>query len=82
MYSRLDCGVPRRVIANSNPTLLTNLFFLYPNLKFDLFHISYPYQGELSVLAKGFPNVCCAPGSPRPPNCPRLPRSRLAAVSL
>jgi hypothetical protein len=44
-------------IANSNPTHLTNLFFLYPAMRFDLFHISYPYQGELSVLAKLFPNV-------------------------
>jgi hypothetical protein len=44
-------------IANSNPTHLTNLFFLYPRVQFDLFHISYPYQGELSVLAKLFPNV-------------------------
>src|SRR6185436_15646083 len=44
-------------IANSNPTRLTNLFFLYPRVQFDLFHISYPYQGELSVLAKTFPNV-------------------------
>ena len=44
-------------ITNSNPTGLTNLFYLYPRVKFDLFHISYPYQGELSVLAKLFPNV-------------------------
>lgn len=44
-------------VANSNPTLLNNLFFLYPEVKFDLFHIGYPYQGELSVLAKLFPNV-------------------------
>jgi hypothetical protein len=44
-------------IANSNPVHLTNLFFLYPRVKFDLFHISYPYQGELSVLAKLFANV-------------------------
>jgi hypothetical protein len=44
-------------VANTNPTLLNNLFFLYPKVKFDLFHISYPYQGELSVLAKLFPNV-------------------------
>jgi hypothetical protein len=44
-------------IANSNPTHLTNLFFLYPQVRFDLFHMSYPYQGELSVLAKLFPNV-------------------------
>ena len=44
-------------IENSKPTHLTNLFFLYPTVKFDLFHVSYPYQGELSVLAKIFPNV-------------------------
>lgn len=44
-------------VRNSDPTLLTNLFFLYPRLKFDLFHVSYPYQGELSVVAKLFPNV-------------------------
>ena len=44
-------------IENSKPTHLTNLFMLYPDVKFDLFHVSYPYQGELSVLAKIFPNV-------------------------
>ncbi len=44
-------------IVNSNPTALTNVFFLYPTVKFDLFHISYPYQGEQAVLAKLFPNV-------------------------
>jgi predicted TIM-barrel fold metal-dependent hydrolase len=44
-------------LVNTNPTPLTNLFFLYPRTPFDLFHISYPYQGELSVLAKIFPNV-------------------------
>jgi predicted TIM-barrel fold metal-dependent hydrolase len=45
------------LIENSKPTHLTNLFFLYPAVKFDLFHISYPYQGELAVLGKVFPNV-------------------------
>lgn len=44
-------------IRNSNPTHLTNLFFLYPRVQFDLFHMSYPYQHELAVLAKIFPNV-------------------------
>ncbi|MCE5306638.1 MAG: amidohydrolase family protein [Acidobacteriales bacterium] len=44
-------------ITNSNPTLLTNVFFLFPKVKFDLFHIGYPYQSELAVLAKMFPNV-------------------------
>jgi predicted TIM-barrel fold metal-dependent hydrolase len=44
-------------ITNSRPTHLTNLFMLYPKVKFDLFHIGYPYQSELAVLAKMFPNV-------------------------
>ncbi len=46
------------VVRNTNPTHLSNLFLLYPNVTFDLFHIGYPYQGELTVLAKLFPNVC------------------------
>ena len=44
-------------ITNTNPTPLTNLFFLYPSVPFDLFHIAYPYQGELAAMAKIFPNV-------------------------
>ena len=44
-------------ITNSRPTHLTNLFLLFPKVKFDLFHIGYPYQSELAVLAKLFPNV-------------------------
>lgn len=44
-------------IENSNPTLLANLFALYRQITFDIFHISYPYEKELTVLAKMFPNV-------------------------
>ncbi len=44
-------------IENSKPTHLTNLFFLFPRVKFDLFHMSYPYQGEAAAIAKVFPNV-------------------------
>jgi predicted TIM-barrel fold metal-dependent hydrolase len=44
-------------VENTNPTLLENLFFLYPRVKFALLHIGYPYHQELSVLAKTFPNV-------------------------
>lgn len=44
-------------IRNADPTLLTNLFLEYPNIKFDLFHIGYPYERTLSVLAKNFQNV-------------------------
>ncbi|MBD3308157.1 amidohydrolase family protein, partial [candidate division KSB3 bacterium] len=44
-------------IAHSDPTLLSNLFLDYPDVRFDLFHISYPFQQQLSALAKVFPNV-------------------------
>lgn len=45
------------ILSNTNPVLLTNLFLQYPDVTFDIFHISYPYQNELTVLAKNFPNV-------------------------
>lgn len=44
-------------VENSRPTHLTNLFFLYPQVQFDLFHMGYPYQGETAAIAKVFPNV-------------------------
>ena len=44
-------------IGNSRAALLSNLFFKYPKVKFDIYHISYPYQEELITLAKNFPNV-------------------------
>ncbi len=44
-------------IRNSQPTDLTNLFLEYPGIRFCIFHSSYPYGGELSVLAKNYPNV-------------------------
>lgn len=44
-------------LPNANPELLNNLFVEYPDLEFDLFHISYPYHGIAGALAKMFPNV-------------------------
>ncbi len=44
-------------IRNSRAALMTNLFMKYPKTKFDIYHISYPYQEELAVVAKNFPNV-------------------------
>jgi len=44
-------------IANSRAALMSNLFMKYPNTRFDLYHISYPYQEELAVVAKNFRNV-------------------------
>ena len=45
------------IITNSRAALMANLFMKYPKTGFDVFHISYPYQEELAVLAKNFPNV-------------------------
>jgi predicted TIM-barrel fold metal-dependent hydrolase len=44
-------------ISNSDPSLMSNLFLAYPEVDFDLFHISYPYQGVAAALAKNFRNV-------------------------
>jgi hypothetical protein len=45
------------LISNSDPLLLSNLFLEYPDVKFDLFHIGYPWQQQVSAPAKSFPNV-------------------------
>lgn len=45
------------IIENSKPTLLINLFKQYPEVKFVIYHGGYPYGGELTTLAKNFPNV-------------------------
>lgn len=45
-------------VGHSRPADLTNLFFRYPSVTFDLFHIGYPYHHEAAVLAKTFRNVC------------------------
>lgn len=45
------------LIVHSNPTLLANLFFEYPEARFDLFHGGYPYISEMATLGKNFPNV-------------------------
>lgn len=45
------------LLENSNPLLLANIFIQFPDVRFGLFHGSYPYGGEVSALAKNFPNV-------------------------
>ena len=45
------------IVTDTNPALLTNLFLEYRNVKFDIFHMGYPYMQELSNLAKNFRNV-------------------------
>jgi len=44
-------------ITNSRASLLANLFARYPTVRFDIYHISYPYHDELAALAKNFSNV-------------------------
>jgi uncharacterized protein len=45
------------VLTNSNPELLINTFLLHPRVRFDIFHIGFPYHEALGVMAKSFPNV-------------------------
>jgi len=56
IHTGLQEGVGN-IITNANPTHLINLLIQYPQAKFDIFHASYPYTGELTTLAKNFPNV-------------------------
>jgi len=44
-------------IYDSNPVLLTNLVMEYRNVRFDMFHMGYPYMLELGNMAKNFRNV-------------------------
>ena len=46
-----------KIIGDSDPTLLTNLFIDYPDVNFVLYHGSYPFGGEVSALAKNYRNV-------------------------
>jgi len=45
------------LIYHSDPTLLSPLFLRYRNVRFDLFHMGYPYHHLVSAPAKNFPNV-------------------------
>ncbi len=44
-------------LGNSDPALLTNLFYEYPDVNFVLFHGSYPYGGVVTTLVRNFKNV-------------------------
>ncbi|HBC78196.1 MAG TPA: hypothetical protein DEO60_03615 [Bacteroidales bacterium] len=46
-----------KILGDSDPELLTGLFIDYPDVKFVLYHGSYPYGGEVSALAKNYRNV-------------------------
>jgi len=44
-------------LPHSNPEGLIPLIFQYPDLRFDLLHMGYPYQGVLGAIAKNYPNA-------------------------
>lgn len=56
-HTGLQEGNSAQIITNSRAALMINLFAKYPDTGFDMYHISYPYQEELAVLAKNYPNV-------------------------
>lgn len=45
------------ILENANPRGLNELFFRYTNIRFDLFHMGYPYQHILGAFGKMFANV-------------------------
>lgn len=45
------------LLANSNPEPLCKLIPAYPDIRFDLFHMGFPYQHVAGALGKMFPNV-------------------------
>lgn len=45
------------ILENSNPRGLNELFSRYTHIRFDLFHMGYPYQHISGAFGKMFPNV-------------------------
>ena len=45
------------IITNSRAASMANIFLKYPKTPFDIFHISYPYEEEVAIMSKAFPNV-------------------------
>ncbi|QOY90101.1 amidohydrolase family protein [Paludibaculum fermentans] len=56
MHTGLQAG-NGNTLENSRPTLLNNLFGLYPKVVFDLFHLGWPWMEEVAALAKMYANV-------------------------
>ena len=56
VHTGLQAG-KNNFISNSDPTLLSGVFKAYPEVRFILYHGSYPFGGLLSALAKNYPNV-------------------------
>lgn len=45
------------LLSHADPTQLCQLLLEYPDLRFDLMHIGYPYQMALSAIGKQFQNA-------------------------
>lgn len=71
-------------IHHSDPALLSNLFLQYGDVKFDIFHIGYPFEKTLGALAKMFPNVyidMCWAHVISPPACVHILKEWLETVT-
>lgn len=47
----------RNEIAKTNAVLLTSVLEMHSEVRFDIFHGNWPYDGEILFLAKNYPNV-------------------------
>ncbi len=47
----------RNEITKTNAVLLTSVLEMHQEVRFDLFHGNWPYDGEFLFLAKNYPNV-------------------------
>lgn len=56
-YAPADPWDENTTITDSQPTLLLNLIRKYPETRFDIFHGSFPYMGEMTTMVKNFQNV-------------------------
>jgi hypothetical protein len=57
IHTGYHAGTGYMDLANTRPSDLNNIIRQYPKARFDLFHMGYPYQGEVLAMAKHFPNV-------------------------
>jgi uncharacterized protein len=73
----------RNDIVKTNAVHLTKLVELHRDVRFDLFHANWPYDGEILYLAKNYPNVTidfCWANIIDPVYCQRLFRQILSSV--
>ena len=50
-------GGARNDIVKANAAGLTSMLGMHREVRFDLFHANWPYDGEALYLAKNYPNV-------------------------